>query len=221
MFDKADDELIQRLIAEAEAMIEEEIQKQLRAGQEGDADSDGKLIDRVFAQMSEDGESHPKKRTRRQPKQKTVQAEAGSHKDEEAVTPKRRGRPKKSAQTDSKPSNVEPMGDDESAKPKSQRKKPFAKSLTKEKQGGQMVVKEAILEFVEREDGVLSLQEMGNADEPMVTIAFSDQVKDMIGAEDIQLVGQSMIHAAIAAVMQRQMSAYHAHVHDEVPQRYS
>ncbi|MCP3896342.1 MAG: hypothetical protein GY683_00460 [Moraxella sp.] len=84
-----------------------------------------------------------------------------------------------------------------------------------------MMIKEAILEFVEREDGVLTLQEVGNEDEPMVTIQFSEQVKAMIGKDEIQNVGQNMIHAAIATVMQRQMNAWHAHVYDEQPAHYS
>lgn len=201
MFNQADDELIKRLIEEAEAMIEEELQKQLKNAKQKAADNSAEVL-----------ESPKPKRTRK----KTPDDELLADK----TTPKRRGRPKKSAQSDQESSQgVEDT--DASTKPKSPRKKPFAKSFTRERQDGKMMVKEAILEFVEREDGVLSLQEVGGADEPMVTIAFSEQVREMIGSDQIQMVGQSMIHAAIAAVMQRQVSAWHAHVYDEKPKRYS
>lgn len=201
MFNQADDELIKRLIEEAEAMIEEELQKQLKNAKQKAADNSAEVL-----------ESPKPKRTRK----KTPDDELLADK----TAPKRRGRPKKSAQSDQESSQgVEDT--DTSTKPKSPRKKPFAKSFTRERQDGKMMVKEAILEFVEREDGVLSLQEVGGADEPMVTIAFSEQVREMIGLDQIQMVGQSMIHAAIAAVMQRQVSAWHAHVYDEKPKRYS
>lgn len=201
MFNQADDELIKRLIEEAEAMIEEELQKQLKNAKQKAADNSAEVL-----------ESPKPKRTRKKMPDDELLADK--------TAPKRRGRPKKSAQSDQESSQgVEDT--DASTKPKSPRKKPFAKSFTRERQDGKMMVKEAILEFVEREDGVLSLQEVGGADEPMVTIAFSEQVREMIGSDQIQMVGQSMIHAAIAAVMQRQVSAWHAHVYDEKPKRYS
>lgn len=201
MFNQADDELIKRLIEEAEAMIEEELQKQLKNAKQKAADDHAEVL-----------ESPKPKRTRK----KTPDDELLADK----PAPKRRGRPKKSAQSDQESSKG--VADTATpTKPKSPRKKPFAKSLSREQKNGKMMVKEAILEFVEREDGVLSLQEVGGIDEPMVTIAFSEQVREMIGSDQIQMVGQSMIHAAIAAVMQRQVSAWHAHVYDEKPKRYS
>lgn len=203
MFNQADDELIKRLIEEAEAMIEEELQKQLKNAKQKAADDHAEVL-----------ESPKPKRTRK----KTPDDELLADK----PAPKRRGRPKKSAQSDQESSKDKDVADTATAtKSKSPRKKPFAKSLSREQKNGKMMVKEAILEFVEREDGVLSLQEVGGVDEPMVTIAFSEQVREMIGSDQIQMVGQSMIHAAIAAVMQRQVSAWHAHVYDEKPKRYS
>lgn len=187
MFDKSDDELIKRLIEEAEAIIEKELQKQLNA----DADN-----------LENSDESTPKaksKRTRKTASSGETSADDGEPK------PKRRGRPRKNVDADSTEIQT----------------KPVAKSINREKHGGQLLVKEAILEFVERQDGVLVLQEVGQEDEPMVTISFSEQVKDMIGKDNIQNVGQNMIHAAIAAVMQRQISSWHAHVYDEMPKRYS
>lgn len=83
-----------------------------------------------------------------------------------------------------------------------------------------MAAKEAFLEFVEVKSGLLVLREVGT-DEALVSIAFADKVKDMIGAEHLQNIGQHMISAAIAAVMERQMKQYHAHVYDEEPKRFS
>ncbi|MBE9578163.1 hypothetical protein A9Z60_01980 [Moraxella nonliquefaciens] len=77
-----------------------------------------------------------------------------------------------------------------------------------------------MLEFIETENGSLVLQEVGT-DEILVSIAFSDKVKQMVGAEHIHSIGQSMISAAIATVMERQMRQYHAHVYDETPKRFS
>lgn len=81
-------------------------------------------------------------------------------------------------------------------------------------------VSETMLEFIEIENGSLVLQEVGT-DEILVSIAFSDKVKQMVGAEHIHSIGQSMISAAIATVMERQMRQYHAHVYDETPKRFS
>lgn len=82
------------------------------------------------------------------------------------------------------------------------------------------VPKEAVLEFIETENGALILREVGTK-ESLVTINFGDKVKDMVGEEYIQNVGQHMISAAIASVMERQMRQYHAHVYDETPKRFS
>lgn len=81
-------------------------------------------------------------------------------------------------------------------------------------------VSETMLEFIETENGSLVLQEVGT-DEILVSIAFSDKVKQMVGAEHIHSIGQSMISAAIATVMERQMRQYHTHVYDETPKRFS
>ena len=82
-------------------------------------------------------------------------------------------------------------------------------------------VQETLLEFIEESSGVMILREVGHDhDEPLVSIAFSEQVQDMLGA-DARVVGQAMIHAAIASVVQRQSNFWHAHVYDEEPAHYS
>lgn len=116
--------------------------------------------------------------------------------------PKKR-RTRKSATTD----------EDKIDQPKRHRK-PKSKAA---KQGE--FVQETLLEFIEEPSGAMTLREVGN-DEPLVSIAFSAQVKDMLG-DDVRMVGQAMIHAAISSVVQRQSNFWHAHVYDEEPAHYS
>ncbi|WP_227543386.1 hypothetical protein [Moraxella cuniculi] len=78
---------------------------------------------------------------------------------------------------------------------------------------------EALLEFMEEESGAMILREVGKSD-PLVSIEFSEQVKDMLGG-DVHLVAQAMIHAAISSVVQRQANFWHAHIYDEEPVHYS
>lgn len=222
MFDKADNELIKRLIEEAEVIIEEEIQKKLY--QENNAVSTKNQEEITHTDNCDDvQESVPKKSRKRTTKSNDASSESvdglAAESSDQDPPKRRRGRPRKVV----KPEVVDDEADSADANLSSPtaNKKPIAKSLIKERVDGEMMIKEAILEFVEREDGVLTLQEVGNEDEPMVTIHFSEQVKAMIGKDEIQNVGQNMIHAAIATVMQRQMDSWHAHIYDEQPTHYS
>ncbi|AXR98968.1 hypothetical protein [Moraxella bovoculi] len=222
MFDKADNELIKRLIEEAEVIIEEEIQKRLY--QENNAVSTKNQEEITHTDNSDDvQESVPKKSRKRTTKSNDASSESvdglAAESSDQDPPKRRRSRPRKVV----KPEVVDDEADSADANLSSPtaNKKPIAKSLIKERVDGEMMIKEAILEFVEREDGVLTLQEVGNEDEPMVTIHFSEQVKAMIGKDEIQNVGQNMIHAAIATVMQRQMDSWHAHIYDEQPTHYS
>lgn len=222
MFDKADNELIKRLIEEAEVIIEEEIQKRLY--QENNAVSTKNQKEVTHTDNSDDAqESVPKKSRKRTMESNDASSESvdglAAESSDQDPPKRRRGRPRKVV----KPEVVDDEADSADANLPSPtaNKKPIAKSLIKERVDGEMMIKEAILEFVEREDGVLTLQEVGNEDEPMVTIHFSEQVKAMIGKDEIQNVGQNMIHAAIATVMQRQMDSWHAHIYDEQPTHYS
>lgn len=85
---------------------------------------------------------------------------------------------------------------------------------------GRGFAQEAILELVENEKGQIVLRDSSGAEDPLVTIDFSDKIKDMLGAE-AQYIGHKMIHAAIQAVMQKQVSQWHANVYDEEPEHYS
>ncbi len=80
--------------------------------------------------------------------------------------------------------------------------------------------KETTLELVEVENGTLLLRDTEKNDEPLMTLDFSDKLKELLG-HDTQAIGQHMIHAAIQVIMQKQMSQWHAHVYDKEPTHYS
>lgn len=77
-----------------------------------------------------------------------------------------------------------------------------------------------MLEFAEQDDGKLVLRAAETDEAPLVSIEFSDKVKDLLGA-DAKFIGQHMIHAAIQSLMHKQLSQWHAHVYDEEPIHYS
>lgn len=161
-----------------------------------------------------------------QPKSTKAKVKADQNKPKQAKT----SQIKNTQDTDNQ---AKSQTDNPTAKPKRTRKKAVKADISEEahaQQGNESATdergrprfgaKEAILEFVEVESGSLVLREVGT-DEALVSIAFADKVKDMVGAEHIQSIGQHMISAAIATVMERQMRQYHAHVYDEAPKRFS
>lgn len=79
---------------------------------------------------------------------------------------------------------------------------------------------ETMLELIHADDGNLKLRDVNGKEDPLVSIEFSDKVKDMLG-EDLHMVGQHMIHSAIQLIMRNQMNHWHAYVHDEEPEHYS
>lgn len=81
-------------------------------------------------------------------------------------------------------------------------------------------VEAMMLEFVQQDDGKMVLRPSNEEAEALVSIEFSDKVKELLG-EDTQLIGQSMIHAAIQTLMHKQLSQWHANVYDEEPMHYS
>lgn len=85
---------------------------------------------------------------------------------------------------------------------------------------GRGFAQETVLELIENEKGQIVLRDAGDSENPLVTIAFSEKVQDMLGS-DVQLVGHQMVQAAIEAVMQKQVSQWHANVYDEEPEHYS
>ena len=79
---------------------------------------------------------------------------------------------------------------------------------------------ETMLELIELEDGSLVLRDVHGKEEPMVTIDFSEKVTSLRGQE-VRMVGQHMIHAAIQSIMYQQLKQWHANVYDEEPPHYS
>ncbi len=79
---------------------------------------------------------------------------------------------------------------------------------------------ETTLELIEADNGTLLLRDADKEGEPLMTIDFSDKLKDLLGS-DTQAIGQHMIHAAIQVIMKKQMSQWHAHVYDKEPTHYS
>lgn len=59
-----------------------------------------------------------------------------------------------------------------------------------------------------------------SAQEPLVTIKFSDEIQAALG-DALQGIGQQMIQAALAALMEQQSAKWHAKVMDECPAHYS
>lgn len=162
-----------------------------------DADTDSRDVQVMTDEVVEAVEVPKKRRTRK----KATAADDNSVADDAVDTPKPKRRTRKKASDD--------VQADESPKPK--RRKPANKRTP--------MAQETMLEFVEDANGVMTLREVGDT-EALVSIAFSDKVKEMLGG-DARMVGQAMIHAAIASVVQRQANFWHAHVYDEEPVHYS
>lgn len=82
------------------------------------------------------------------------------------------------------------------------------------------MAKETTLELIENDQGQLLLRETGSSDDALMTIDFSDKLKELLGT-DTHAIGQHMIQAAIQVIMQKQISRWHAQVYDQEPTRYS
>ena len=81
------------------------------------------------------------------------------------------------------------------------------------------MAKETMLELVEN-DGKLVLRPVNSDEEPLLSIEFSAQVKEMLGG-DTHFIGQHMIQAAIQGLLHKQATRWHAQVYDEEPAHYS
>lgn len=75
---------------------------------------------------------------------------------------------------------------------------------------------ETVLEFAKLDDGKIVLRDLKAPHRVHLTIDFSSEVQEILGA-DLELVGHHMVQAAIYAFMQKQMHRYHANVQDECP----
>ncbi|UTO05599.1 hypothetical protein NKT77_02810 [Moraxella sp. FZLJ2107] len=175
----------------------------------------------------------PKKRRTRRKKTADADTDANAAQNDQSAlagadqaetTPKKRTRRKKVADGENTASDVDTdvkaeQSQAETDAPKKRTRRKKSDTQTKGKSRNRQLAQETMLEFVENEQGVMVLREMGS-DEMLVSIEFSDKVKEMLGM-DVRMVGQAMIHAAIASVVQRQANFWHAHVYDEEPAHYS
>ncbi|EPF80384.1 hypothetical protein [Acinetobacter rudis] len=76
---------------------------------------------------------------------------------------------------------------------------------------------EVILELVQLEGGELALRNAGSEKEPLITIQFNAEVKQMLG-EQTTVLAQHMIQAALFSLMEKQVGEWQAEVVDEKPQ---
>ena len=79
---------------------------------------------------------------------------------------------------------------------------------------------EAILELVQLEGGELALRNAGSEKEPLVKIQFNDEVKMLVG-DQMPVIAQHMVQAALYALMEKQVNELHAEIVDEQPQYLS
>jgi hypothetical protein len=79
---------------------------------------------------------------------------------------------------------------------------------------------EAILELVQLEGGELALRNAGSEKEPLVKIQFNDEVKMLLG-DQMPVIAQHMVQAALYALMEKQVNELHAEIMDEQPQYLS
>ena len=79
---------------------------------------------------------------------------------------------------------------------------------------------EAILELVQLEGGELALRNAGSEKEPLVKIQFNDEVKMLLG-DQMPVIAQHMVQAALYALMEKQVNELHAEIVDEQPQYLS
>ena len=79
---------------------------------------------------------------------------------------------------------------------------------------------EAILELVQLENGELALRNAASENDPLVTIQFNESVKTLLG-DQMPVIAQHMIQAALFALLEKQADEWHAAVVDEQPQYLS
>lgn len=79
---------------------------------------------------------------------------------------------------------------------------------------------EAILELVQLEDGELALRNAGSESEPLVTIQFNEELRSILG-EQMNVIAQQMIQAALYGLLEKQVDEWHAEVVDEKPKYMS
>ncbi|MGE8683489.1 MAG: hypothetical protein ACN6OV_03220 [Acinetobacter sp.] len=75
---------------------------------------------------------------------------------------------------------------------------------------------EAILELVQLEGGELALRNAGSEKDPLVTIQFNEELRNILG-DQMNVIAQQMIQAALFGLLEKQVDEWHAEVVDEKP----
>ncbi|OTG84249.1 hypothetical protein B9T33_00135 [Acinetobacter sp. ANC 5054] len=75
---------------------------------------------------------------------------------------------------------------------------------------------EAILELVQLEGGELALRNAGSEQDPLVTIQFNEELRNILG-DQMNVIAQQMIQAALFGLLEKQVDEWHAEVVDEKP----
>ena len=79
---------------------------------------------------------------------------------------------------------------------------------------------ESILELVQLEGGELALRNADSEHDPLVKIQFNDDIKALLG-DQLPVIAQHMIQAALFALMEKQSNEWEAQVVDEKPRYMS
>lgn len=79
---------------------------------------------------------------------------------------------------------------------------------------------EAILELVQLEGSELALRNAGSEKEPLVTIQFNEELRNILG-DQMSVIAQQMIQAALFGLLEKQVDEWHAEVVDEKPKYMS
>ncbi|MBF7689718.1 MULTISPECIES: hypothetical protein [Acinetobacter] len=79
---------------------------------------------------------------------------------------------------------------------------------------------DAVLELVQLESGELALRNAQSEEEPLVTIQFNDEIKQLLG-DTTNMVAQNMIQAALMGLVEKQVNQLDAEIVDEQPKYLS
>lgn len=79
---------------------------------------------------------------------------------------------------------------------------------------------DAVLELVQLESGELALRNAQSEEEPLVTIQFNDEIKQLLG-DTTNMVAQNMIQAALMGLVEKQVNQLDAEILDEQPKYLS
>lgn len=79
---------------------------------------------------------------------------------------------------------------------------------------------DAVLELVQLESGELALRNAQSEEEPLVTIQFNDEIKQLLG-DTTNMVAQNMIQAALMGLVEKQVNQLNAEIVDEQPKYLS